>query len=192
VSPPPFPQTRTLPPAYRERYEAPIASRRMRLIRYRSVFSVFARHGPSSGCRRTDPDACLPVGNAGVQVWTERQAGAGEVFVSHLRRVRAAVSLVASTLISYLTVSSLPYRDRSKSDGAVELDDCQFHQCVRLGKFDSDRSISFIPPDGEFELMRCVCVPLFLRPPVRHGHLCSSLHRRRPSCLCSRSRPGSN
>jgi AP-2 complex subunit mu-1 len=25
---------------------------------------------------------------------------------------------------------------------------------VRLGKFDSDRSISFIPPDGEFELMR--------------------------------------
>lgn len=42
----------------------------------------------------------------------------------------------------------------TKSDSAVELDDCQFHQCVRLGKFDSDRSISFIPPDGEFELMR--------------------------------------
>lgn len=39
--------------------------------------------------------------------------------------------------------------------GAVELDDCQFHQCVKLGKFDSDRTISFIPPDGEFELMRC-------------------------------------
>lgn len=37
---------------------------------------------------------------------------------------------------------------------AVELDDCQFHQCVRLGKFDSDRTISFVPPDGEFELMR--------------------------------------
>lgn len=44
----------------------------------------------------------------------------------------------------------------AKSDSAVELDDCQFHQCVRLGKFDSDRSISFIPPDGEFELMRYV------------------------------------
>ncbi|KAI9638622.1 intracellular protein transport-related protein, partial [Dioszegia hungarica] len=41
-----------------------------------------------------------------------------------------------------------------KSESAVELDDCQFHQCVRLGKFDSDRSISFIPPDGEFELMK--------------------------------------
>ncbi|KAJ3308803.1 hypothetical protein HDV04_000790 [Boothiomyces sp. JEL0838] len=35
----------------------------------------------------------------------------------------------------------------------VELDDCQFHQCVKLGKFDSERTINFIPPDGEFELM---------------------------------------
>ena len=27
-------------------------------------------------------------------------------------------------------------------------------RCVRLGKFDSERTITFIPPDGEFELMR--------------------------------------
>ena len=49
-------------------------------------------------------------------------------------------------------------RNTSTVDGpesaAVELDDCQFHQCVKLGKFDNDRTISFIPPDGEFELMR--------------------------------------
>ncbi|KAG0271082.1 hypothetical protein BGZ95_001179 [Linnemannia exigua] len=44
--------------------------------------------------------------------------------------------------------------NRRKSSNAVEIDDCQFHQCVKLGKFDSDRTISFIPPDGEFELMR--------------------------------------
>ncbi|KAJ1935019.1 clathrin associated protein complex medium subunit, partial [Kickxella alabastrina] len=37
---------------------------------------------------------------------------------------------------------------------SVEIADCQFHQCVRLGRFDTDRTISFIPPDGEFELMR--------------------------------------
>lgn len=36
----------------------------------------------------------------------------------------------------------------------VEIDDCTFHRCVRLGKFDIDRTITFIPPDGEFELMR--------------------------------------
>ena len=43
--------------------------------------------------------------------------------------------------------------ERGTSD-AVELDDCRFHQCVKLNEFDSDRTISFIPPDGEFELMR--------------------------------------
>lgn len=30
--------------------------------------------------------------------------------------------------------------------GSVTLEDCQFHQCVRLGKFDTDRTISFVPP----------------------------------------------
>eukprot|EP00730_Choanoeca_flexa_P017736 TRINITY_DN8574_c0_g1_i3.p1 TRINITY_DN8574_c0_g1~~TRINITY_DN8574_c0_g1_i3.p1 ORF type:complete len:439 (+),score=118.44 TRINITY_DN8574_c0_g1_i3:67-1383(+) len=36
----------------------------------------------------------------------------------------------------------------------IEIDDLTFHQCVKLGKFDMDRSISFIPPDGEYELMK--------------------------------------
>lgn len=36
---------------------------------------------------------------------------------------------------------------------AVELEDVKFHQCVRLARFENDRTISFIPPDGEFELM---------------------------------------
>ncbi len=29
----------------------------------------------------------------------------------------------------------------------------KFHQCVKLPKFDKERSITFIPPDGSFELM---------------------------------------
>lgn len=37
---------------------------------------------------------------------------------------------------------------------SIAIDDCQFHQCVKLSKFESDHAISFIPPDGEFELMR--------------------------------------
>eukprot|EP00596_Hydrurales_sp_CCMP1899_P000811 CAMPEP_0119035128 /NCGR_PEP_ID=MMETSP1177-20130426/2091_1 /TAXON_ID=2985 /ORGANISM="Ochromonas sp, Strain CCMP1899" /LENGTH=308 /DNA_ID=CAMNT_0006993063 /DNA_START=447 /DNA_END=1373 /DNA_ORIENTATION=- len=36
---------------------------------------------------------------------------------------------------------------------SVELEDIKFHQCVRLARFENDRTISFIPPDGEFELM---------------------------------------
>ncbi|KAL0144626.1 AP-2 complex subunit MU-1 [Mucor lusitanicus] len=45
-------------------------------------------------------------------------------------------------------------RTTARRANAVEIDDCQFHQCVKLGKFDNDRSISFVPPDGEFELMK--------------------------------------
>lgn len=35
----------------------------------------------------------------------------------------------------------------------VDIQDIKFHQCVRLAKFENDRSISFIPPDGEFDLI---------------------------------------
>jgi len=33
------------------------------------------------------------------------------------------------------------------------MEDVKFHQCVRLSRFEDNRTISFIPPDGEFELM---------------------------------------
>jgi len=41
----------------------------------------------------------------------------------------------------------------TKQDRGIQIDDIKFHQCVRLGKFDRDRSITFIPPDGIFEVM---------------------------------------
>jgi len=47
---------------------------------------------------------------------------------------------------------SAPKRNTSKT--GIAIDDCTFHQCVKLSKFESERSISFIPPDGEYELMR--------------------------------------
>ncbi len=36
----------------------------------------------------------------------------------------------------------------------IDLDDLQFHHCVNLSKFASDKVVSFVPPDGEFELMK--------------------------------------
>lgn len=56
----------------------------------------------------------------------------------------------------------------------VEIDDCTFHRCVRLGKFDADRTITFIPPDGEFELMRYrvtdnINLPFKIIPAVREN-----------------------
>lgn len=38
-------------------------------------------------------------------------------------------------------------------DKGIAIEDLRFHQCVRLGKFDKERAITFVPPDGVFELM---------------------------------------
>eukprot|EP00004_Rigifila_ramosa_P008149 TRINITY_DN1932_c0_g1_i1.p1 TRINITY_DN1932_c0_g1~~TRINITY_DN1932_c0_g1_i1.p1 ORF type:complete len:439 (-),score=121.14 TRINITY_DN1932_c0_g1_i1:97-1413(-) len=45
------------------------------------------------------------------------------------------------------------YGKTSSKGKAVELEDVKLHQCVRLSRFENDRTIAFIPPDGEFELM---------------------------------------
>ena len=50
-----------------------------------------------------------------------------------------------------VTISS---HSSSHSDAkAVELEHVKFHQCVKLARFEQDRTISFIPPDGDFELL---------------------------------------
>ena len=36
---------------------------------------------------------------------------------------------------------------------SIEMEDLKFHQCVNKKKYEMDRTIEFIPPDGEFELM---------------------------------------
>eukprot|EP01105_Mastigella_eilhardi_P003769 TRINITY_DN1490_c1_g1_i1.p1 TRINITY_DN1490_c1_g1~~TRINITY_DN1490_c1_g1_i1.p1 ORF type:complete len:432 (+),score=143.55 TRINITY_DN1490_c1_g1_i1:47-1342(+) len=41
----------------------------------------------------------------------------------------------------------------SSGHRAIELEDVTFHQCVRLSRFETNHTISFVPPDGEFELM---------------------------------------
>eukprot|EP01002_Notosolenus_urceolatus_P001096 NODE_1279_length_1493_cov_5.801939_g1063_i0.p1 GENE.NODE_1279_length_1493_cov_5.801939_g1063_i0~~NODE_1279_length_1493_cov_5.801939_g1063_i0.p1 ORF type:complete len:450 (+),score=110.02 NODE_1279_length_1493_cov_5.801939_g1063_i0:72-1421(+) len=51
------------------------------------------------------------------------------------------------------------------------LDDCAFHPCVRYAKYEQDRSLSFIPPDGHFSLMTYRVayngnVPFYVKPTV--------------------------
>eukprot|EP00850_Spirogloea_muscicola_P003043 SM000012S25305 [mRNA] locus=s12:266913:269760:+ [translate_table: standard] len=47
----------------------------------------------------------------------------------------------------------LEAQGRATKGKAIDLDDIKFHQCVRLARFENDRTISFIPPDGAFDLM---------------------------------------
>ncbi len=44
-------------------------------------------------------------------------------------------------------------KGKNSYNTTLEMDDLKFHKCVDLNKFDSDRSIDFVPPDEEFELM---------------------------------------
>lgn len=57
------------------------------------------------------------------------------------------------------------YRSSSGS-GAVVLDDCNFHESVRLDSFETNRTLSLIPPDGEFPVMNYRMTQPF-KPPFR-------------------------
>jgi AP-1 complex subunit mu len=97
-----------------------------------------------------------------------------EVFLDVIERLNILVAangqVISSEIIgsikmrSYLTGMpelKLGLNDKALFDAqgkagpkkAVEMEDIKFHQCVRLTRFESDRTISFIPPDGDFELM---------------------------------------
>lgn len=48
----------------------------------------------------------------------------------------------------------------------IEMEDIKFHQCVRLLKFENERIITFIPPDGEFTVMsyRLLLAQFLMKP----------------------------
>jgi len=71
-------------------------------------------------------------------------------------------SVKMRTFLSGMPELRLGLNDRVQFEGAgrtnvkgkaIEMEDVNFHRCVRLARFDNDRTISFIPPDGDFELM---------------------------------------
>jgi AP-3 complex subunit mu len=45
------------------------------------------------------------------------------------------------------------------------IDDASFHPCVRYNRYEMDRVISFVPPDGNFNLMK-YRYALFLRKKI--------------------------
>ncbi|KAL1823522.1 AP-4 complex subunit mu isoform X2 [Daucus carota subsp. sativus] len=54
----------------------------------------------------------------------------------------------------------------SSGAGAVILDDCNFHESVHLDSFEVDRTLSLVPPDGEFPVMNYRITQEF-KPPFR-------------------------
>ena len=52
----------------------------------------------------------------------------------------------------------------------IEIDDVSFHQCVKLGKFDMDRTISFVRAQGSHTVPGAHTVPSRPRHPVPSPH----------------------
>jgi len=54
------------------------------------------------------------------------------------------------------------------------LEDCSFHPCVRFGRWEREKVMSFVPPDGNFQLVkyrvdRPVNLPVFVRPQISYN-----------------------
>lgn len=62
--------------------------------------------------------------------------------------IRPSCFVCSNILIIYLSTNLFC------SGKTIELDDVTFHQCVNLTRFNSEKTVSFVPPDGEFELMK--------------------------------------
>ncbi len=91
------------------------------------------------------------------------------LFESVSRGTAAAAAAATTTMdgaaASMAAVGGIAGRGAASSK-TVELEDVKFHQCVQLAKFDTERTISFIPPDGEFELMSYRLSPPAMKPPI--------------------------
>ena len=69
--------------------------------------------------------------------------------------------ITMKTMLSGMPVLKLGLNDKSyfditgkKASGkTIEMDDFKFHNCVNINKFEAERVIEFIPPDGFFTLM---------------------------------------
>lgn len=53
-------------------------------------------------------------------------------------------------------------------------DDISFHQCVRYSKWESEKVLSFVPPDGEFKLMDfrvvgSITLPFYIFPQIQYS-----------------------
>lgn len=100
-----------------------------------------------------------------------------EIYIDIIEEVDAVLD-VTGRVLSWDVSGSI--HAQSKLSGVPDLlltfddpkimDDCSFHPCVRYGRYEMDHSLSFVPPDGDFQLMRYRIHPNILNlgfsPPI--------------------------
>ncbi|KFM26035.1 AP-2 complex subunit mu [Auxenochlorella protothecoides] len=85
-----------------------------------------------------------------------------EVFLDAIETVNMLMSAQGSVLrcdvqgrvVMKCFLSGMPDVKLGLND---KLEDVTFHPCVNLGRFQAEQVVSFVPPDGEFELMKYRC-----------------------------------
>ena len=106
----------------------------------------------------------LPSGTISNMPW--RTSGVSysqnEIYMDIVEEVNAIVDAVTGNLVSSDVSGSI--QCQSHLSGIPDLlltfkdpeliDDCSFHPCVRYGRFERDQAVSFVPPDGNFQLMK--------------------------------------
>ena len=134
----------------------------MAMIRPPSVMAKLQSVFSSSG--GTNVSDALPSGTISNMPW--RAAGVSytqnEIYMDIVEEVHAIVDAVTGHLISTDVSGSI--QCQSHLSGIPDLlltftdpsliDDCSFHPCVRYQRYERDQVVSFVPPDGNFELMK--------------------------------------
>mmetsp|Transcript_1873 Transcript_1873/g.1982 ORF Transcript_1873/g.1982 Transcript_1873/m.1982 type:complete len:456 (-) Transcript_1873:36-1403(-) len=129
----------------------------------------------------------LPSGTVSNMPW--RKAGCkysqNEIYFDMVEEIDALIDVsgrvissdVSGSIQAQAHLSGVPDILLTFSDPDV-IDDCAFHPCVRYGKFELDKVVSFVPPDGAFTLMtyrlkadqsRSISPPLNCMPQFSYG-----------------------
>lgn len=105
----------------------------------------------------------LPSGTISNMPWRASgvQYSQNEIYIDIVEAVDAIVTASGSIVSSDVSgsiqcqshLSGIPDLLLTFKDPDL-IDDCSFHPCVRYSRYDQDRIVSFVPPDGDFELMR--------------------------------------
>jgi AP-2 complex subunit mu-1 len=145
----------------------------------------------------TVSDSSTTIQITGLVPWRTRgiHYSKNEVFVDVIEKVSVLVSTAGKTLdcsvagsikmtsrLSGMPECKIGFNDKmsietievekvARSKPTIEVDDMVFHQCVKLTSFAKDHAVSFVPPDGEFELMRYrktenIGIPFVISPMV--------------------------
>uniref|UniRef100_A0A7S4AEP9 MHD domain-containing protein n=1 Tax=Pseudo-nitzschia australis TaxID=44445 RepID=A0A7S4AEP9_9STRA len=130
------------------------------MIRPPSILSKIS----SAVFSNTSVSNALPSGTISNMPW--RAAGVtythNEIYMDIVEEVDAIIDAASGSIVQsdvsgkiqcQCQLSGIPDLLLTFKDPKL-IDDCSFHPCVRYGRYERDQVVSFVPPDGNFELMK--------------------------------------